>query len=81
MFFIFDCNGDIVGNKKGYATHKGAQMQCEKKGKIKTTIWTTYALKPQNNKNETALVYSIKWVEPVDPVQFMREHFQIIHVH
>ena len=26
-FFIRDCNGQIVGNLKGYATHRGAQAQ------------------------------------------------------
>jgi hypothetical protein len=26
-FFIFDCRGRIVGNAKGYATHKGAHRQ------------------------------------------------------
>lgn len=26
-FFIFDCLGNVVGNPKGYATHKGASIQ------------------------------------------------------
>ena len=26
-FFIFDCTGQVVGNPKGYATHKGASAQ------------------------------------------------------
>lgn len=26
-FFIRDCNGQIVGNPKGYETHRGAQAQ------------------------------------------------------
>jgi len=26
-FFIFDLQGHIVGNPKGYATHKGASIQ------------------------------------------------------
>lgn len=30
MFYIFDCNNDIVGNPKGYKTHRGAQMTGEK---------------------------------------------------
>ena len=27
MFYIRDCNDNIVGNPKGYATFKGASMQ------------------------------------------------------
>lgn len=26
-FYIRDCNGQIVGNPKGYETHRGAQAQ------------------------------------------------------
>jgi hypothetical protein len=45
MFFIFDCNGSIVGNPKGYATHKGAQQQanCEKT-KTWGQLWNSYNL-------------------------------------
>ena len=31
-FFIFDCNGRIVGNPKGYRTIKGAIQQQDRKG-------------------------------------------------
>ena len=62
MFFIFDCNGDIVGNPKGYKTHKGAQTQCENQGKIRTAIFTAHNLKewPLNGIKH---LYSIRWVE------------------
>lgn len=29
MYFIYDCNFDIVGNINGYATYKGASRQAE----------------------------------------------------
>jgi hypothetical protein len=61
MFFIYDCNGSIVGNFKGYKTHKGAQAQCEKQGKIRTAIFTAHHLKewPVNGIKH---LYSIRWV-------------------
>ena len=27
MYFIYDCNNNVVGNPKGYRTHKGAARQ------------------------------------------------------
>jgi hypothetical protein len=62
MYFIYDCNGSIVGNSKGYKTHKGAQTQCEKQGKIRTTIFTAHHLKewPVNGIKH---LYSIRWVD------------------
>ena len=43
MFYIFDCNYQLIGNPKGYATHQGAQRQCEnEKSQVKKTIWTNY---------------------------------------
>ena len=29
MYFIYNCNFEVVGNTKGYATHKGASRQAE----------------------------------------------------
>jgi len=31
-FFIFDCNGRVVGNPKGYRTIRGAIREKERKG-------------------------------------------------
>ena len=62
MYFIFDCNGQIVGNPKGYKTHKGAQTQCEKQGKIRTAIFTAHHLK-EWPKNGIKHLYSIRWVD------------------
>jgi ribosomal protein L35 len=62
MFFIFDCNKDIVGNLNGYKTHKGAQAQCERTGKIRTAIFTAHHLK-EWPKNGIKHLYSIRWVD------------------
>ena len=43
MFYIFDCEHKIIGNPKGYKTHKGAERQCENSGsKIKAQIWDKF---------------------------------------
>jgi len=93
MFFIRNCNGQIVGNPKGYKTHKGAQAQCEKQGKIRSAIYTAYATAPKNDNAQTQLVYSIKWQDMPkseaaqvfeaafnNPVDFLKKHFTIIKI-
>jgi hypothetical protein len=40
-YFIFDCLGGVVGNKKGYRTIRGAQHMLNSKA-IQDTIWSTY---------------------------------------
>jgi hypothetical protein len=94
MFFIFDCNGAIVGNPKGYRTHKGAERQCKLNGnsKVMQTLWNRFFERSQIDGTKTR-IYSIRWVDQPkseaaqaldnafnDPVKFMREHFQIIHI-
>ena len=62
MFFIRNCNGAIVGNRKGYRTHKGAQSQCEKQGNLRSLIYSAYFQKPlTGNAQAASLVYSIRW--------------------
>jgi multidrug efflux pump subunit AcrA (membrane-fusion protein) len=40
MFYIFDCNDQIVGNQKGYRTMRGAQSQYENhRTKVHKAIW------------------------------------------
>ena len=64
MYFLFDCNGDIVGNFKGYRTHKGAERQCNLDGKTKVmqTLWARFHAKAQTD-NTKRTIYSIRWVE------------------
>jgi hypothetical protein len=40
-YFIFDCLGEVVGNKKGYRTIRGAQHMRDSKA-IQDSIWGTY---------------------------------------
>lgn len=93
MFFIFDCNGEIVGNRKGYKTHKGAQTQCEnKQSKISRLLWERFHTRAQTLQGKS-LIYSIRWVDQPkseaarvfdaafnSPMEFMKKHFTIIHV-
>ena len=49
-FFIYDCNGTIVGNPKGYATIKGAIHQQNLIGsKAYIAIWRAVKLYKQEN--------------------------------
>lgn len=52
-FFIFDCNGNIVGNPKGYRTMRGAMQQHDRRGSPAwRAIWAAYeARKIQDPEN------------------------------
>jgi hypothetical protein len=42
-FFIFDCNGKIVGNPKGYRTMRGALREENRRGSPAwRAIWAAY---------------------------------------
>lgn len=57
-YFIFDCNGEVVGNPKGYRTHHGAWCQVEGRGRsIGNLVWTRFYARKRENKS---VVYSIK---------------------
>lgn len=66
MFFIFDCNNDIVGNPKGYKTHKGASTQCNIDKRCHTKIMCIlmnrfYSL---NAIDQTKTrIFSIRWID------------------
>lgn len=58
-FYIFDCNGRIVGNPKGYRTMRGATQQQDRKGSPAwQAIWTAYEERKKTDSNNT-LVSSI----------------------
>ena len=64
MYFIYDCNGNIVGNPKGYRTYNGAERQQNSKKSIAyKAIWDAYYLKAPNPANNDRLVCSIKLIE------------------
>lgn len=46
MYFIYDCNGKVCGNPKGYATCKAADRQANSaKTKAGRHIWEAFNLK------------------------------------
>lgn len=53
-FFILNCNGDIVGNKKGYATIKGASRWAKCR-KMQALLWDTF----YKNETNSNLVWEI----------------------
>jgi hypothetical protein len=93
MFFIFDCNNDIVGNPKGYKTHKGAQAQCNldrsKPTKIMSLLWDRFHAKAQMTGDKTR-IYSIRWIDKNpecllhlivnNPHPFTKSHIQFINI-
>lgn len=60
-YYIYDCNGNIVGNPKGYRTFKGANQQQNQKGSpAYRAIWDTYYQAKQADPSAPAFVSSIK---------------------
>jgi len=48
MYFIFDCNHNIVGNPRGYRTFKGARIQKDmQSGKAYNAIYRAFDDKPK----------------------------------
>jgi hypothetical protein len=57
MYFIYDCNGSIIGNPKGYRTFRGAERQ--QNTRLKAIIWDRFDVRV--NKDDTQLC-SIKFL-------------------
>lgn len=56
MFYIFDCNGRIVGNPKGYRDIKQAIKQKNLKGsKAYNAIWEAYDARVKQDPNWTMI--------------------------
>jgi len=71
MFQIFDCTGRAVGRPEGYKKHATAQRLAERRGRIKTAIWTAYNSQPlPANPERTRLVYRIEWVDSPGPLNW-----------
>ena len=46
MYFIRDCNDQIVGNPKGYRTFRGANQQAHStRSKVNAEIWARFYAK------------------------------------
>lgn len=59
-YYIFDCNGKMLGNKFGYTTHSIAMAQTtRKKATVYIHIWRAYNAARKQNPNFN-LVCSIK---------------------
>lgn len=55
-FFIFDCNGRIVGNPKGYRTIRGAIREKERKGSPAwRAVWAAYDERKKEDFNHTLI--------------------------
>lgn len=63
MFFIFNCNGSIIGNPKGYKTHKGAEAQCTKQTRIRSEIYSEFFNRTFGENPNKTRIYSIRWVD------------------
>jgi hypothetical protein len=51
-FYIYDCNGSIVGNPKGYPTIKGAVRQQNMTGsKAYRALWKAYTERKNREDN------------------------------
>ena len=56
-FFIFDCHDKIVGNPKGYRTHKGASRQVNTR-KLQNQIWETFHSRQDKSRTRVWEIYS-----------------------
>jgi hypothetical protein len=61
-YYLRDCNGEIVGNKNGYKTFKGANTQVNNpKMKINRILWERF----DNRENkESMLICTINQDKP-----------------
>lgn len=56
-FYIRDCQGNIVGNSKGYATMKGANYALKRY--LEQKLWQRFYEVVDSGKIDSNLVYSI----------------------
>ena len=57
MIYIKDCQGNIVGNHKGYKTFKGAQYALKRY--FESLLWQRFYAVVASGKVDANLVYSI----------------------
>ena len=57
-FFIFDCHGQIVGNPKGYRTHKGASRQAHTRS-LQDLIWQRFYNRTDKSTTRVWEIYSL----------------------
>ena len=59
MYFIYDCQNNIVGNHKGYTTMKGANYALKRYFKRK--LWERFYSVVDSGKVDSHCVWSIKF--------------------
>ena len=57
MFYIFDCNNQIIGNPKGYATIKGASRWANTRC-MQNLIWSTFDARADKSKTTVWLIHA-----------------------
>lgn len=63
MYFIYNCKGEVVGNPKGYRTHRGASQQANSwRSKTYKAIWDCFFENKKTNP-ENKIIHAIKWNE------------------
>ena len=61
MFYIFDCNDNIVGNPKGYRTIRGAQAQTNNhRSKIYCDLWAAFEAQSARDPIGYIRIFSIR---------------------
>jgi len=58
-YYIFDCNGKLIGNPFGYKTIGTATAQTNKRGSVHGQIWRAFRMAQQTNPDHK-LVNMIK---------------------
>ena len=52
MFYIFDCNGSLVGNPDGYSRYSDvSRVVHNKRTRIHKHIWNTFENRPNKSNN------------------------------
>jgi len=54
MYFIYDCNDNIIGNTKGYRTYRGAVRQQD--FALRGMIWETFDARTNKNDNQVCSI-------------------------
>lgn len=63
MYYIYDCNGEVIGNPKGYRTFRGANQQANSRwSKVYPKLWATYE-KRKAQEPAFNLIMSIEFEE------------------
>ena len=54
MYFIYDCNDNVIGNPKGYRTFRGAERQ--QNFNLRTLIWEAFYSRSNKADNQVSSI-------------------------